>query len=93
MMVCLLKRKGRSAEGAFGEQAAEIPMSTPASGAVVNFIIAIHGVVPAHGGIEGIAAGLDQTQHGCSFLPFRIPTSDESLGFGDNTHFFFDCSR
>lgn len=65
-----LERQRGRAECAFGKRPAEIPMGAAASGAVIDFIFAIHGVIAAKCRVEGFSAGFNNTQHALSFLPF-----------------------
>ena len=72
-------QRGR-AEAAFGKRAPDIPVSPPATGAVIDFIFAIDGMVAA---LRGIEFPKGRNRHGRFSTGFGRITSDESLGFSD----------
>ena len=67
--------RGR-AESAFGAKPADDPMTSAATGAVVDLAFAINGMIAAHVRIELPPANGKRTQHGC-FLSNIYDSNDQ----------------
>jgi hypothetical protein len=81
VMMAFRKREGGRAKCALGAKASDNPVTSAASGAMVDFTFAVSGVVAARVRIILPPAMVGRTKHGLFPFGFCDSTSGDSIGF------------